>query len=224
MSGSGATVLLSGATGTQTASNEITHLKQREFVNEGTFSFTNGQMELAEGAVLRNTGTFNSNTGYSAAIIAGSGSSSIVNTGTFQKTSNIANTIEPGFENKGAVTGEANTLAFSGGGSSRTGALWQGKGSGQVKFSSGTFVLSGGSFSGSVDFGGSSTTISLEGADFSSTKLDIGEATLNVAAGTSTVGELAMHSGMELTGPGTLEISKEPIGKQRARCPEAAQR
>ena len=101
-------------------------------------------MELAEGAVLRNTGTFNSNTGYSAAIIAGSGSSSIVNTGTFQKTSNIANTIEPGFENKGAVISTHQTLSFSGGGTTTAGSSWEGEGGGKLQFSAGTFSMSAG--------------------------------------------------------------------------------
>jgi len=209
MSGSGATVLLPGATGSQTSVNETTNLKQREFLNEGTFTHSNGRISLAEGAVLRNAGTYNSNTGYEDAMLAGTGISEVVNTGTFQKTANINNVIAPAFENKGTVLAKFNTLAFSGGGSSKTGAAWETKETGKLEFKGGTFTLNGGSFSGAIDFGGSKTTINLEGANLESIKLSIGAATLNVGPGTSTIGELHMGSGMKLTGPGTLEINEE---------------
>ena len=103
MSGSGSTVLLPGGVGSQTAVNEITHLSQRRLINEGTFTHQNGQIEMAEGAKLKNVGTFRSNTGYSIAIIDGGGGSSIVNTGIFEKTEDIDNTIEPAFKNYGEI-------------------------------------------------------------------------------------------------------------------------
>jgi hypothetical protein len=94
MSGSGSTVMGSGASGVVEVPSETDRLflEGRSFLNEGTLTFTSGTLELSGGAQLKNTGTFkvNSETLYrfcEICIMSGSKSApSIVNTGTFEKT------------------------------------------------------------------------------------------------------------------------------------------
>jgi len=87
MSGSGATVLKSGASATLEKS---TLLEKRRLTNEGTIVFSpgNGAFLMSDGAVLKNKGTFNDYETGIGAIEVASGSTSaplFVNSGTLEK-------------------------------------------------------------------------------------------------------------------------------------------
>ncbi len=87
MSGSGTTVLASGASGSKETLVEVA-LKQRTFVNEGTFTMTQGAIGMQEGAEFKNTGTFVANAGGSLLTSPGGGTAPLfLNSGTFEKTS-----------------------------------------------------------------------------------------------------------------------------------------
>jgi RHS repeat-associated protein len=108
MSGSGATVLLPGATAS--LGTQVTHkqLVERTFVNEGTTSFAQGQLRMSQGAVIRNSGTFIANSQseppqFTFQPEAGA-TPLIVNTGTFEKTEGGGTTtIAVLFENLGVI-------------------------------------------------------------------------------------------------------------------------
>lgn len=86
MSGSGSTVLLSGATGTIKHENT---LERRTLVNEGEMTLekaTAATLTISEGGQLANKGTFKANAESGATqIIKGTGSASIVNSGLFER-------------------------------------------------------------------------------------------------------------------------------------------
>jgi RHS repeat-associated protein len=183
MSGSGTTVLASGASGSKTFV-EVT-LKQRTFINEGTFTMTEGAIGLREGAEFKNTGTFVANSGGSLLTSLGGGTAPLfLNTGTFEKTSGESN-VSVDFENQGTIDAAAGKISFA---------------------SERTVVLTNGSkLEGSILFSGASVT----GYDFSvpSGTLTLRGGTLTIPSGSSaTVGNLLMNGG-NLAGAGKLTIS-----------------
>jgi RHS repeat-associated protein len=110
MSGSGATVVRPGAAGEIAigGSNGWSYMRARALVNEGTTTFANGKLFLSEGAEIKNPGTFDANSEFSAEQITfeprTGASPAIVNTGRFQKTAGTGTTtIEVEFENSGIV-------------------------------------------------------------------------------------------------------------------------
>ena len=201
MSGSGSTVILPGAVASITAENEIVHVEQRELVNKGTFTHQNGQIEMAEGAILRNTGTYKSNTGYSVAIIAGSGVSSIVNTGVVEKTEDIDNTIEPPFENVGSVLVKHNTLGFAGGGTTGGSSIWKAAEGTSIEFSGGSFPMTGGTLEGAVKLTGTAS-MDLEGTAVASAQFEVVGATLAFPGGSAIATSATVGSGGAFRAPG----------------------
>ncbi len=117
MSGSGSTVILPGATATITngGGSVAVYLEGRKLVNEGKATFTSGFLEMSEGAVLENKGTFNANSEASSErlkqINAGAGGSTIINKGTFRKTAGTGTTsVSVPLENYETLKEESGTL------------------------------------------------------------------------------------------------------------------
>jgi RHS repeat-associated protein len=103
MSGTGRTVLTSGATASKAETGEV-YLKQRTLVNEGTFTLTLGIIFLGEGAMIENVGTFNANADSSCLLEEEPGGASLIlNFGTFQKTAGIETYVNVRFDNEGVV-------------------------------------------------------------------------------------------------------------------------
>ena len=183
MSGSGTTVLASGASGSKETLIEVA-LKQRTFINEGTFTMTKGAIGMREGAEFKNTGTFVANAEGSLLTSPVEGAAPLfLNSGTFEKTSGESN-VSVDFENQGTIDAAAGKISFA---------------------SERTVVLTNGSkLEGSVVFNGTET-----GYDFSvpSGTLTLRGGTLTIPSGSSaTVGNLLMNGG-NLAGAGTLTIS-----------------
>ena len=203
MSGSGKTVLLSGATATTTLAGSAK--LQRDFVNEGTFTTSKGSITQSEGAEFVNSGTFNANTGAENALSSGAGGSSFLNTGTFRKTSGASTfSVAIPFENKGAVSAQIGTLSFTGGGSSNESSKWEAVESGTVNFAAGSYTLSG-VLAGPIVMSGGS--VAIEALDCSAAKLDL-SISLSLPSGTTSLTALTMKSGAGITGAGTLKISE----------------
>jgi alpha-tubulin suppressor-like RCC1 family protein len=121
MSGTGSTVLQSGASGTiELATGEKATLEGRAFVNEGTLTFATGTIAMSAGARIASSGTFRANsetTTYGSQIEVPSGSGgtapSFVNTGTFEKTAGTGTTtIGVVFEQDGTVTAHTGHFSF----------------------------------------------------------------------------------------------------------------
>ena len=215
MSGSGSTVLESGASGVVEVPSETDRLflEGRSFLNEGTLTFASGTLELSEGAQLKNTGTFkaNSETLYrfcEICITSGSKSApSIVNTGTFEKTAGTGSSqVEVSVENQGSVQAQKGQLTFSGGGSDTTGA-WSASEGAAINFQEGSFSLAGGSWSGVVNVR-KSTSVAVEGVAASTAQVTItSSGTLSIPKGSITVRNLTLTESGTLTGAGTLNIS-----------------
>jgi RHS repeat-associated protein len=115
MSGTGSTVVLPGASGTISGGNG---LEGRSLVNEGTTTLvreTAGTITESEGAQIKNSGTFKANAESGPPEIrAGKGTSSIVNTGTFEKTEGTETTeVAVSFENLGIIRQETGKLIFT---------------------------------------------------------------------------------------------------------------
>jgi RHS repeat-associated protein len=124
MSGSGSTVLESGATSSIEASSgcEPMSLTERKLVNEGTVTFGWGTWFLSEGAQLQNKGTFKDNSeascyGPQIQVPSGSHAPSILNTGSFEKAAGGGtSTVDVNFSNQGTVEAKTGTLDFGDGG------------------------------------------------------------------------------------------------------------
>ncbi|HEV7528060.1 MAG TPA: RHS repeat-associated core domain-containing protein [Solirubrobacteraceae bacterium] len=114
MSGSGSTILASGASGSEEGGEEV-FLSQRTFVNEGTFTLASGHFGMGAGAQVKNSGTFNANGAGTTIASESSGAPALfINTGTFQK--NVGSElmqVDSDFENRGTVNGVSATIAFA---------------------------------------------------------------------------------------------------------------
>ncbi len=113
MRGSGSTVILPGATGSSGSTEGFRTLRERRFVNEGTFTLSSANMQLWEGAELLNAGTFidNSEPALYKSIALGEAPAQVVNTGTFKKTAGTGvSKIEVDFKNLGVLKQESGTL------------------------------------------------------------------------------------------------------------------
>jgi Concanavalin A-like lectin/glucanases superfamily len=151
MAGPGSTVIKAGVNGEVFASSgcEPMYLERgRTLVNEGTLTFGWGTLFLAEGSRLENKGTFADNSEASCNITQirneRGTSSSIVNTGTFEKTSGSGtSTVSVNFNNLGSVIAQTGTLAFADGGIPEEVATgsWAVQGGGSLVLSGGTFLI-----------------------------------------------------------------------------------
>ncbi|HEX7244806.1 MAG TPA: RHS repeat-associated core domain-containing protein [Solirubrobacterales bacterium] len=205
MSGAGSTILLPGATGSTTM--ELAgKVKQRTFVNEGTFTMSTGTVEVTEGGRFENLGTFDANTTASKAL---SGTGSFANVGTLRRTATGTTKVEMPFENAGTVSATAGVLNFTGGGASISPTEWNASG-GEFNFTGGSYALYGGTtFVGPIVIARKGTSVAVAGGSGGSAQVTVKEeATLNLVAGTLTLGALTMgaYRGV-VTGAGTLRIS-----------------
>ena len=215
MSGSGETVLASGASGT--IKEEQVELKGRKLVNEGTIAFENVELDEAEGAVLENKGTFKDNSEYgSPQIIDSSGSPSFLNRGTFEKTSGTGTAaISVPFINLGTVTVATGHLLLKGGGESEAGK-WTASAGTNISFSAGLFWMTHGSWSGAVEVSGA--TVTVEEVAAGSSQVTVTSGVLAAEGGSTTVETLSFSNG-EVTGAGTLKISSSLLWTGRPYFP-----
>jgi RHS repeat-associated protein len=183
MGGSGQTVVKAGAIGTLSNTNNK-YLSARSLINEGTTTFSEGQVWTSSGARITNVGAFNANSQYGIVVSSGS-ETSIVNTGTFEKTSGTGATgIDPNFESTGTIAASAGTLQFT-----KSLTLSSGKLEGQLNFNASTTA------SGSVSGEAATVTVPLN-TSF----------TVN-SGGIVTLGTLTLNGGI-VRGGGTLAISR----------------
>ena len=214
MSGSGSIVLESAAVGLIEASSgsEPISLAGRDLVNEGTLTFAWGTLFMSEGAQLENSGTFNDNTGavyYAPQIQVPSGSTgaapSILNSGTFERTTAETGTVGVSFSNQGLVEAQVGQLEFSAGGvpgEIATG-FWKVSDGGSIVLANGTFVIAE-----EVDF----SAVQVTGASVTTAPVsDPPKGYLNqqpYASGSVTVAGTGESLGLGFTGA-TIEVTPE---------------
>jgi RHS repeat-associated protein len=204
MSGSGATVVLSGASGT--VKGGVT-LAGRQLVNEGMTTLENrGWLYMSEGAQIRNTGTFETNTseGWDGFYAESGAAPSILNAGTFEKVAGSEETeVRVGFENEGSVESRAGRLEFRGGGSGDDDEWFASEG-GSIEFLAGSYALHGDTLSGAIHLGGA--TMSVDGVHARYASLDFTSGALSASEDATTVGSMTQTGG-SLEGTGTLDVS-----------------
>jgi RHS repeat-associated protein len=205
MSGTGSTVVMSGASGVIEYGDV---LEGRSLVNEGTTTLvtaTAGRITESEGAQIKNSGTFKANAESSPPEIKkGTGTASIVNTGTFEKAEGTGTTeVAVSFENLGTATSQTGTLIFAGGGSGTAGT-WSASEGASLVFHTGSFSLNGDTFSGAITLG-ESVAVTEKGVKAENALLSVNSGSLSVQTGTMTVKTLTL--GGTLTGAGTVDVS-----------------
>jgi hypothetical protein len=154
MSGSGATVIESTATGEadSEAESEPERLSGgRTLVNEGTLTFSSfdsgALLYMSEGARIDNEGTVVDNSEASLPQIESEGSGAapaILNAGTFEKTEHEGtSTVAVPFTNDGTVSAHSGKLKFTGGGVAEQGATgaWSVESGASVVLAGGTFLI-----------------------------------------------------------------------------------
>ena len=117
MTGSGETVVDASASATINTPSQKTALIERTFVNEGTTTFSEGQIWMSEGAKIVNTGTFNANSELGEPqFLIPSGNKvapEIINEGLFEKTAGTkATKVEPLFYDLGEVGESSGSLVI----------------------------------------------------------------------------------------------------------------
>ena len=191
MSGSGSTVLGSGATGSiSVPSGNNANVAKRSLVNEGTLTLVSGHISLSEEARLENLGTFKVNSEATGAIkLAPGGSGKMVNSGTVEKSSGTGTSqVSVLFESSGTVEGQKGQLAFTEGGSSTSAGKWVGGEGASVALTGGSFTMNESSWSGTIDLAGASVTT--EGLRNSTGKVNLQSGTLSVVgAAASTIND-----------------------------------
>lgn len=206
ISGSGNVQVLAGATVTMTNSN-WTYLDTRTLFNAGTFDYTPNASyywSLYNGATLNNSATF-SILGDNQ--IGNSGSNTITNSGTFQKSGGSSTaTIASGvvMNNSGTLAVSSGTLMLNGGGSS-SGTINIGSGE-KLEIPTGTFTLTGGTVTGAGDLRVTGGTLTVS-ANISVPELTFTNGTINGASpNVLTVTNLAW-SGGTMGGSGKTAVS-----------------
>lgn len=211
MAGTGSIVLLSGGSGSISlpTSRSTVWFEGRPFVNEGTVTFTQGRFQMSAGANLVNSGTFYANTESSEARFLYypkvTPEPKVVNSGVFDKAEGGGTTlIEMAVENSGTVKAQTGIFSLSAGGAGSSGT-WAGSG-GTIRFGTGSFTLTGGTWLGSVNVGyGSNVTVSGVSAGGAQVSLpEVGR--LAVQSGTMSVENLSLEGG-RLEGAGSISIS-----------------
>jgi RHS repeat-associated protein len=209
MSGSGSTVLASGASGSASLSGgDDVRLAKRVFVNEGVLTLASGHVSLAEEARLENRGTLKVNSEALGAIVLASGSSGkLVNTGTVEKSTGTGTSqISVPFESSGTAEAQKGQLAFTEGGSSTSAGSWVADEGASLALAGGSFTMSGSSWSGAIDLTGASVTA--EGVRESTGQVSVQAGVLSAAsASASTIGDLSLTGGT-VGGAGTLKVSR----------------
>ena len=189
MSGSGRTVLGPSSVNTIGNSNVAFSVVGRTLVNEGTVEHViAGKLSLSEGAVFENLGTYTIGTVKSWPELSSTGAGSVfVNKGTFQKSEGTEGKVSADFENLGTLKASG-LLKFEG--SARSLVL------ADESHVEGTIVCE--KLSVTLD------TITAPKADVS-----FREEPVTIPSGkTASIGSLTMKYEGNLSGPGTLEVTK----------------
>jgi RHS repeat-associated protein len=190
MSGSGSTVLQSGASETSEHTNATISLHARKFVNEGTCTLESGRIGLFEGATFENLGTFDANDEELFGIIDEEVGADphFINVGTFQKTEGTGETrVEVDFENRGTVNGKTGKIVFRHAERVET-------------------LTTGSVLEGTVLFKGVSVSAGSFSAPSGSVTLEEGTMTIPTAT-TVSIAHFVMKSLAVVTGAGTLSVS-----------------
>jgi len=207
MSGSGRTDVTSNLSGNQITGQPL--LSERALVNEGTVKVGITTFSMSEGARFENRGTLDVDMVKSPeGIVVAAGSKVsplIVNSGTLKKTETGETMISVPIENHGVVTALAGPLTFSGGGSSNAASEWSASAGTSVNFSSGSITASGGKWAGLLKMSGASVTA--EGVQSQTAKLEVTAGSLTVSSGTMTVAGFSLEKGGTLTGAGVLSVT-----------------
>lgn len=235
LSGTGSITVLPGATATKGLVEGTGSLVGRRLVNEGSLTLAagNSSFSMSEGAELVNKGIVSIETGTVVTIAAGSGSSSIINTGIFQKVAVAVseNVIQVPFHNEGTAKVTVNTkLAFTGGGTAGPLSKWETSGNGWIKFGGGSFALSGGTFEGQFFVWGAGTSAVMGGVNTASASINLEKgAALSLSGGSASMDILSIVNGSKatiaghlttrllglfngiLSGTGTVDVDKELI-------------
>jgi len=219
MSGSGKTVIDPSATGVIAVRGAM--LSERALVNEGGLTFEWGHVVMSEGAKIENKGTFNTNSeeqseGEAADISVAAESKtqpSIVNTGLLQKNYFNFNVVRPttiavGVTNEGVIksTASGGRLEFLDGGSSGSSGEWGSSEAADLRLVSGTFSMSGGTWSGpgTIEI---KTAVTASGVQAQSADVSIIRGgTLTIPAGLMTVSGLSIVEAT-LAGAGSLAVT-----------------
>ncbi len=149
MSGSGETTLAPESTSSIDPGSGSAHviLEERTLLNEGALTFPEGTLFMEGGAHIQNTGYFDANSQtewYSNQIEDWSGTVSIDNTGTFQKTTGTGTTrVGVPFNNDGSVKADTGQLLFTDGGipSDIATGTWTAEEGATIKLTNGTFLI-----------------------------------------------------------------------------------
>ncbi|MGH2853538.1 MAG: DUF6531 domain-containing protein [Solirubrobacteraceae bacterium] len=204
MSGTGSTVVQSGASASITAHAK---LAGRKLVNESTFTLGEGMLTESEGATVENNGTFDANGQEVFGIYDGGvgAAARFVNTGVFQKTEGTGETrVEINFENNKIVEAQKGKLRFSGGGSST--GTWSSAEGAAIVYHAGSYVLNAGSWTGAIELTGA--TVSVENLESKAATVTTEfTSTLDILKGSMTIPRFSLGGGCTLTGAGTLDIT-----------------
>ncbi len=218
MTGSGQTVLASGAGGSIDAgSGGHVWLEGRTLTNAGTLTLVDGAILLASGAQISNAGTFDVNSqassSYTNQIEHWTGTTSLVNTGTVQKTSGTGTTrIGVVFDNEGSVVVQSGQLAFAAGGPSGLVApgSWTAQSGASLAFDGGTFIVGHESvLTGTIYYSGG-TVVRAQPPTGSMTSLPY-------AAGSVTIGGTGSSAGSGVTGA-SIQVAVAGSGSWGTLC------
>ncbi len=189
MKGAGSTIILSSASGTVGKGESYIEMsEEHSFVNEGTITSKEGAILLYETAQVKNTGTFKANAqnSFYAQFSHRSGSASVVNNGTIEKTEGTGETrIEGAFENVGTLNGASGTIGLTG---------------------ASAMLSSGSTLEGTIVLEASAMTAGSFKASSATVTLASGTLSVN-SASTATIGTLSLVRGGTVAGAGTLDVS-----------------
>ena len=221
MSGSGQTILGSGATGSiDPGSGGSVALTERELANEGVLTWSSGSVEGRDSAEIDNGGTLDADADASGGEWSERGLLNsdgwdvwLHNTGTVKKAAgSLFTQIQFQMDNEGTVEVKTGQIILTGGnhgGTAQEGS-WAGLEGGGMVFNDGSYTLgSDVGMSGSVFLTGGSVQAGDVQAPEATLWLWSGGATLTLT-GTSTASHLGtfnLNSGTTLTGAGTLDIA-----------------
>jgi len=211
MSGSGRTVLESGASGSAYFGSYGATLDERTLVNEGSLKWDPGTLEDENGAVFENKGTFDDISDVTIFAATGGAAPQIENTGTFEKTEGSeASTVGVEFDNNGIVKGESGQLEFTGGGVPEHAATgsWNTKDEGTVELRAGSFSLGSGVelLGPSVEISGA--TVAAQDIQAPAGSLTISSGSLELTGSTAShIEGFSIYLGGTLSGSGTLDVA-----------------
>jgi RHS repeat-associated protein len=198
MSGTGTTVLESGASGSLIEGGGSATIKERTFVNNATFTIAKADLTLTEGAILENNGTLYANIASQGTIAStAGGQATLVNNGTFSKNAGSGSSwIRVDVENSGTIEATSGTLLF------------------RESANPSTIQLESGSdLAGSVRF----EKVAVESQGFSATGLvSFREASLLLEKGEVSAEELELEYKTNVSGSGNVSISKALIWKNES--------